>query len=320
MTLSKNWRSFIHHLKLPCESVHLDSTSFHYDGEGPDYEDIDANVIRITKGYSRDHRPDLNQVVLNFICENQSGIPVYMKPASGNINDLEGFKTIVKSHIKSLKAAQASRYLVADAALYVKETIEHLDTIGLLFITRVPQKLKETKTLIAKAPNLSFKEITEGYQGVWYERNYGGVAQKWLLIRSEQALKREHHNLNKRMIKQSEQARKAFKKLSQQEFACDVDALKAVEQWESKQPYLKVETTIIKVPVFAGASRPSLNQKPEREYYKISGNLYTAMIKRQDAQQQLGLFTQVSEALPVFAWVVYFMYTSVRLSLCLFSR
>lgn len=280
----------VHHLKLPCESVHLDSTSFHYDGNGPDYEDIDANVIRITKGYSRDHRPDLNQVVLNLICENQSGIPVYMKPASGNINDMEGFKKIVKSHIKSLKAAQSSRYLVADAALYVKETIQHLDTIKQLFITRVPQKLKETKLLIAKAPSLSFTEITEGYQGVWYESNYGGVAQKWLLIRSEQALKREYHNLNKRMLKQSEQGRKAFKKLSQQEYACDVDALKAVEQWESKQPYLKVETTIIKVPVFAGAGRPSLNQKPEREYYQITGDLYTALIKRQDAQQQLGLF------------------------------
>ncbi len=41
---------------------------------------------------------------------------------------MEGFKKIVKSHIKSLKAAQASRYLVADAALYVKESIVHLIT------------------------------------------------------------------------------------------------------------------------------------------------------------------------------------------------
>jgi len=45
-----------------------------------------------------------------------------MKPASGNINDMERFKASVKSHIKSLKAAQSCDYLVADAALYVKET------------------------------------------------------------------------------------------------------------------------------------------------------------------------------------------------------
>lgn len=56
-----------------------------------------------------------------------------MKPASGNSNDMQGFKQIVKAHIGSLKAAQASRYLVADAALYVKETIVDLDAQGQLF-------------------------------------------------------------------------------------------------------------------------------------------------------------------------------------------
>ena len=50
------------------------------------------------RGYSRDHRPELNQVVLNLIIENQAGIPAYMQAASGNINDNEGFKNIDKQH------------------------------------------------------------------------------------------------------------------------------------------------------------------------------------------------------------------------------
>ena len=147
--------------------------------------------IRIAKRYSRDHRPELNQVILNLICENQSGIPVYMKPASGNSNDMEGFKQIFKAHIGSLKAAQASRYLVADAALYVKQTIEELDAQGQLFITRVPQTLKEAKVLVKQAPSLTFTSISPGYEGVSYDSEYGGVKQKWLLIRSDQAYKRE---------------------------------------------------------------------------------------------------------------------------------
>ena len=53
-------------------------------------DDDDINHIETRKGYSRDHRPELNQVVLNLICENQAGIPVYMKPASGNSNSLLG--------------------------------------------------------------------------------------------------------------------------------------------------------------------------------------------------------------------------------------
>lgn len=42
---------------------HLDSTSFHTDGHYPDNgSEEEEGVIRVTKGYSRDHRPDLNQV------------------------------------------------------------------------------------------------------------------------------------------------------------------------------------------------------------------------------------------------------------------
>jgi transposase len=172
-------------LGLATEALHIDSTSFHYDGQATD--DGELGHIRIAKGYSRDHRPDVNQVILNLICENQSGISVYMKPASGNNSDMEGFKQIVKAHIGSLKAAQACRYLVADVALYVKKTIEDLDAQGQLFITRVPQMLKEAKALIKQAPTLVFAPISQGYEGVSYDSEYGGVDQKWLLIRSEQA-------------------------------------------------------------------------------------------------------------------------------------
>ena len=62
----------VNHLGLDCQAVHLDSTSFHYDGQAtPEGE---FGHIRIAQGYSRDHRPELNQVILNLICENQSGI------------------------------------------------------------------------------------------------------------------------------------------------------------------------------------------------------------------------------------------------------
>ena len=72
----------------------------------------------------------------------------------------------MKSHVSSLKAAQKCRYLVADAALYVKETIVELNALRQLFITRVLQKLKEAKTLIQRASLLTFEPIYDGYQGV----------------------------------------------------------------------------------------------------------------------------------------------------------
>lgn len=276
------------HLGLGNESLHLDSSSFHYDGR--ETPDDDMHTVRLTKGYSRDHRPELNQVVLNLICENQSGIPVYMKVASGNSNDMDGFKQIVKAHVGSLKAAHSSRYLVADAALYTQETLVDLQQMGQMFITRVPQTLKEAKALIKSAATLSFEPINEGYKGVWCQSDYAGVPQKWLLVRSEQAQKRERHTLDKRMQKQAEQSRKSFKKLCQLEFACETDAHQALEQWRDKQVVCDVNASVHQVAVYAGAGRPAKDQAPERHYYVITGALFVPLAIRQAMLKELGLF------------------------------
>ena len=54
--------------------VHLDTTSFHVDGRYNSDEEPAEHVVHITQGYSRDHRPDLNQVMLELIIEHQAGI------------------------------------------------------------------------------------------------------------------------------------------------------------------------------------------------------------------------------------------------------
>jgi transposase len=217
--------SVVKHLGLPCEGINLDSTSIHVDGN---YEhDGDSKAVKLVRGYSRDHRPELNQVVLNLITENKAGIPVYMQAASGNINDNEGFKNIVKHHISSLKAAQDSQYFIADAALYTAETIQSLNEQKQFFISRAPQKLKRVKEAIAQQHTLQFESLENGYRGAWLTSDYGEVKQRWLLIESEQAKKREQHTLDKRMEKESNASIKAFNKLSRQRFSCSLDAEKA---------------------------------------------------------------------------------------------
>src|SRR4029453_3810104 len=98
--------------------AHLDSTSFHVDGHYNSAEEPDAHVIHITRGYSRDHRPDLNQVMLDLIVEHQAGIPVLMKPLSGNTSDAHDFGEIIKDHIAQLQLTYGTLFLVADSALY----------------------------------------------------------------------------------------------------------------------------------------------------------------------------------------------------------
>jgi len=276
------------HLGLPCTSVHLDSTSFHVDGE---YDvESDSKAIRLTKGYSRDHRPDLNQVILNLITENQAGIPVYMQACSGNTNDSEGFKKLVKSHVSSLKAAQRSRYLVADAALYVAETIQALQEQGQLFITRVPQKIVEAKNLIKNQSQLSLEPFCDGYSGAWVDSNYGGVAQKWLFIRSAQATKRERHTLHKNILKSTEQSMKSFKKLCRQTFACNQDAEKTLSRWLDEQDYVQVlDINIIEDVIYQGRGRPKSDTEGEI-VYQVTGQLATSIQKKERKEDDTGCF------------------------------
>ena len=278
------------HLDLPCEGINLDPTSLHVDGQYHS-DDTETKAIKLVRGYSRDHRPELNQVVLNLITENQAGIPVYMQAASGNINDLRGFKSIVKEHIKSLKSAQRSRYFIADAALYVAETIQSLDQQKQHFITRVPPKITQAKQLIAEQSLATFEPISEGYSGQWVDSYYADVQQRWLLIRSEQAGKREEKTLIKKMLKTTEQTIKTFKKLSLQRFACIKDAEKSLKDWQKKQTMVSVHhQEIMAHEIYAKSGRPKRDQVPIRIEYQISGNLACDLQKRAELQAQKGLF------------------------------
>ena len=282
--------SVVKHLELPCEGINLDSTSIHVDGNYA--HDDDSKAVKLVRGYSRDHRPELNQVVLNLITENKAGIPVYMQAASGNINDNQGFKNIVKHHISSLKAAQDCQYFIADATLYTAETIQSLDEQKQLFISRAPQKLKQVKTAIANQHTLAFEPLENGYSGAWLSSEYGEVKQRWLLIESEQAKKREQYTLDKRMEKESNAALKSFKKLCRHRFSCSLDADKALRTWlKSHEDIIAMsDSEILKHGVFKQSGRPKLNQQPSSYEYQITGQLFSVLSNRQQRLQEKGMF------------------------------
>jgi transposase len=64
--------------------VHLDTTSFSLHGKYEKEEEPDPGVAGVTKGYSKDGQPDLNQVVASMMCACKSTIPVWIEVLSGN--------------------------------------------------------------------------------------------------------------------------------------------------------------------------------------------------------------------------------------------
>lgn len=254
---------------------HLDSTSFHVDGV---YNSGAADVgdcLEVCMGYSRDHRPDLNQVMLNLVVEHSAGIPLQMEALSGNTSDKESFKALINKHISNLKADSSPVCWVADSALYTAKTLADISE-SQTWITRVPESIKEAQKLIATIrgdqmlPFSPMELSSYRYQRVCSQ--YAGVKQEWMVIFSEQAFQRELITLQKQYLSQSEKEAKAFEKLCKEVFTCTQDAQKALTAFEKKLTYCCLQNPqVVEIKGHKGSGRPKKGATLVTLGYQIQG-------------------------------------------------
>ena len=77
-----------------------------------------STPLCITHGYSKDHRPDLKQAVLELMVSQDGGVPFVSKSWDGNTSDTQVFQERAQALMSAFKNAPSPRYLVADAKLY----------------------------------------------------------------------------------------------------------------------------------------------------------------------------------------------------------
>ena len=107
---------------------HLDSSSFSVYGEyksslplsNKSGEKINKKVdnfkeipIKITHGYSKDHRPDLKQFILNMIVSGDGDVPIFIETGSGNQSDKKLFGEIARKYKQQLELETT---IVSDSA------------------------------------------------------------------------------------------------------------------------------------------------------------------------------------------------------------
>lgn len=110
------------------------------------------------------------------------------------------------------------------------------------------------------------------------------------MIKSAQAKTREKHILNAAINKKTERAVIDFKKLMRQQFACDTDAHKTLQQWLDKQEFIRInESKIIQHDKRTKRGRPGLNDEMITTF-QITGTILTDLSLCHDAQQTNGLF------------------------------
>ena len=268
-------------LEIRVEAAHLDSTSFSLAGDYEARSSLDEKAITITHGYSRDRRPDLKQAVLGMICAHASAIPVWLSALDANSSDSASFPGMVEAYVARFEAAKEEPpTVVADSALYSAGTLQRIK--GLRWITRVPTSIAEVKTLYRTVPleqMLPIGDEEEDNYRIWpvEEVGYYGeeVAQRWLLVYSEAAYRREASGLRRQIAKERAEAEKTLKKLARRTYPGREAAIAVVETLAdtSWRFHTASEVEPIPVPKYHRSGRPREDQQPDYVLWRPAGKV-----------------------------------------------
>jgi transposase len=234
---------------------HLDTTSFLVHGT---YEvNDDSKTIEVVRGFSKDHRPDLKQIVLSLVVNGSSSIPLWMDPLDGNSSDKVSFHDTIKK-VESFRMqidVEGKSKWIADAALYTKERL--LKSNDYVWVTRVPENIKEAKALTEKLDEeIAWIEGEEGYKTAEYKSFYGGIEQRWLLVFSKQAFEKERKTLEKKLEREERELKQVLWHFGNQKFHCEQDARKAFERLNKKYKLHKLTGQVVAINKHIGRGRP----------------------------------------------------------------
>jgi transposase len=266
--------------------VHLDTTSLRVEGEdeGPE----EPGVVHITHGYSRDGRPDLKQVVVALLTSYRSALPLWIQALDGNASDTHTFPQVVEAYIAQLQEGELP-YLVADSALYREDNLQRL--AGVRWLTRVPERIGLAQALIEEITAQEMRPAgQEGYRYLELCTTYGGVRQRWLIVWSEQAERRERATLQKRVSQEREEAEQAWKSLVRHEFPSREAAEEAVGRLTGKWVYHQAEVRYRPVTHYSQSGRPSPGAVPQRVGWRLEGEVVERSEAIAQAERGLGKF------------------------------
>ncbi|MBE9044033.1 IS1634 family transposase [Pleurocapsales cyanobacterium LEGE 10410] len=283
---------------LSTKNLHLDSSSFSLEGsyeiESSDESTESIESVKIAYGYSKDHRPDLKQFMMDVICTGDGDVPLFVRIGDGNESDRAVFAQLMKQFKQEWNL---DSIYVADSALYSAENIQQLGELN--WITLVPRSIKTAKILTESIKDVVFVESKiSGYRIASCCCDYGEVHQRWLIVESEKRRESDLKQLDKRLTKQLKVAKSKLKLLMQQDFACSADAQKAADKLSHSGKYHSLESVYIEThPHYSKAGRPTKNQSPENFTYRVTAQVIPVNEVIETAQRQAGRFILATNVL-----------------------
>lgn len=147
------------------DELHVDSTTIRFFGG---YENArqgartrGKQTPAITYGHSKDHRPDLKQILFELTISSDGGVPVYFQASDGNLTDDQ---THQRTWDLLCELSGRTDFLyVADCKLATTANMQYIDKRGGRFISVLPRTRKEDaqfRALLREAA-VSWRDIHE---------------------------------------------------------------------------------------------------------------------------------------------------------------
>ena len=136
------------HEHVPFETLHGDTTAVALYGT---YEAPAPEVLQIVHGYSKDHRPDLQQVGMGLV-SSPDGIPLLGDVHDGNLNDTTWNAGVI-AQLQDLLPEETLRSILytADCKVVPPDNLLAMERAGLHWLSRLPETYDAAQTLKLRA-------------------------------------------------------------------------------------------------------------------------------------------------------------------------
>ena len=218
--------------KFLSKFIFMDTTSINVTGKK--YKGETGN-LELKYGHSKDYRKDLKQLIYLLI-STENGLPLHFEGHSGNKSDNSLFQNTITEVQNHITTQLNQKYWVLDASIYSKKFLKNKD-ISVLWITRVPESVKQCREAVEKEyPHEAYTYIDENYKYLELKADYGGQAQRWLLVRNRSAKYSEQETLERKINNEAENLAKCVKKVRKTIFETKKDAIEAFNNQVKNYP------------------------------------------------------------------------------------
>jgi len=165
------------------DELHADTTTVSFTGQYPDQQGVSIRGQRppfITRGFSKDHRPDLKQLLLKLTTSSDGDVPVQFRVEDGNASDARTHHSTWET-LRGVTGTANFLY-VADSKLCAREVMDAIDQAGGRFLTVMPRTRLEDKEF--RAHILERPPTWELVRDDPHRKDPAGPRDQWFVHRS----------------------------------------------------------------------------------------------------------------------------------------